>query len=319
MIIEYIESLLGEAKWNSAGTEAQFQCPFCQDYKRRLYINAEKLLCNCFNCGWKGNIAQFIKDYQGLSWSEAVDILQFYDSYRPLPKDLYDELFERVYMEGIELEKKPNPLPPEFHLLVDSDIKEAKRFWKYAFKRRLTPKQIKLHGVGYSTYYKLKNRLIIQVFDDSGRSIYWIARSIYPNVDPKTLNPPSKKGYFAKSDVLFNLNNASQYEAVVITEGIFDAITVGDVAVALFGKTMSIKQLALLLESGIKKAYVMLDPDAKQEAVQISLILSRHLKEVFICDLKKGDPNKVGRKACLEAIKSAEKFDKLTAVKYKLL
>lgn len=230
-------------------------------------------------------------------------------------------------MEDYEIEKQPVSLPSDFTLLKDASSPEAMKFLRYAKKRRMTDRQIEIHRVGYCPEGKiklpngkkiyLKNRLIIQVHDDNGRSIYWNARAIKDDIQPKSLNPISRRHEFSKSDVLFNLNNAKHFGAVVLTEGIFDAITVGDVGVCGFGKTLSIKQIIQLIKSGIKRVYVMLDPDARKDAVKISFELSKHF-EVYICDLKNGDPNEVGRKACLEAIKNAERFTKLTALRYKL-
>lgn len=319
MLIDHVAQVLGQdIKWNGSGTEAQFKCPFCNDYKRRLGINRTKLLVNCFNCGWGGNVVSFFKKLQNLSWSEALDIVNFYQEFKPLPNDLYEEIFDKLYVEDVELEKKRVKLPEGFKSILECDSVESIRCYNYAVKRGLTEKQMELHGLGYAPG-KTSERLIIQVRDDNQETLYWQARAISPRIKPKTLNPPGNINTLNKSDVLFNLNNAKSTGVVVLTEGVFDATTIGRFGVCMFGKKLSMKQLLLLVKAEIKRVYVMLDPDARLDAVKLASLLSKHIDSVYLCDLKGGDPNDVGPKGCLDAIKNAERFDKFTQIKYKLL
>lgn len=326
-----------EPKWNTAEVEAQWNCPFCvergetPDTRKRFRMNRIKLVGYCFNCGWKGNAVKFIRDFQKVSWSEAVDILNFYNDFQPLPQDVFEEVFDKIYLEDKELntEKVTIPLPKDFKLLYNTKSKLADVYWKYAKKRGLTDRQIELHGVGFcpegeillpnKKKYYLRNRLIIQVFDDDNKSIYWMGRALSNNVKPKTFNPAGTRNSINKSDVIFNLNNAKKIGSVVITEGVFDATTVGDAGVALFGKTISVKQLLLLIKADLEAVYIMLDPDAFKDALKMADLISKHIKNTFICRPKGGDPNEIGKKGCLEAIKNAERYDKLTALKYLLL
>src|SRR5690606_20821036 len=132
--------------------------------------------------------------------------------------------------------------------------------------------------------------------DDEDKPIYWMARAITNEVKPKAFNPVGGVNTINKSDVIFNLNNAKKSGVVVINEGVFDATTVGDYGVALFGKTLSVKQLVQLIKADLDAVYVMLDPDAIDDAIKMAMLLSKHIKNTFLCNLKGGDPNEVGRK-----------------------
>ena len=327
MFIDYLESVLGEAKWNTAYTEANWDCPFCTDSRTRFRMNKYSLKGHCFNCNWGGNAITFVRDFQKITWNEALDVVNFYQDFRPLPENVYDEVFDQIYLEDYEVEKRPIPLPKDFKLLHNTQSVMADKFYKYARKRRLTDKQIELHGVGFCPEGEIKlsedkttflrNRLIMQAFDDDNNAIYWNARAISKKLKPKSINPTSGVNTINKSDVVFNLNNAKKHGVVVVTEGIFDAATVGDFGVDLFGKTLAVKQLMQLIRADLEAAYIMLDPDALEDAIKMGMLLSKHIP-TYLCNLKGGDPNEVGRKGCAQALRDAEKFDRFTALKYKL-
>lgn len=311
--------------------------PFCtergetEDTRYRFRFHREKLVGVCYNCGWGGNAVTFVRDLHKLSWSEAFDIVNFYTEFSPLPKDVFEEVFDRIFLEGkdVEGERKYIPLPSDFKLLADTSSVMAEPIRKYAKKRLLTDKQIALHGVGFcpegevtlpnKSIVRINNRLIIQTFNEQDKPIYWMGRALKEGVKPKTFNPVGGKHTINKTDVIFNLNNAKKTGVAVINEGVFDATTVGQSGVALFGKTMSVKQLLLLIKADLEAVYIMLDPDALSSALKIAELVSQHIPNTYFCALKGGDPNEVGKRGCLEAIKNAEKFDKLTALKYKLL
>ncbi len=311
--------------------------PFCvsrgetADTKKRFRFNKEKLVGVCYNCGWGGNAVTFVRDLNNLTWADALDIVNFYSEFKPLPADVFEEVFDRIYIEGKDTEVDRNyiPLPSDFKLLSNSNSLIAEPIRKYAKSRNLTEKQIEIHGMGFcptgeiilpnnkSTF--IDNRLITQVFDDNGKPVYWMGRSILKDAKPKTFNPVGGRNTINKTDVIFNLNNAKKTGFAVISEGVFDATTIGNSGTALFGKTLSVKQLLLLIRADLEAVYVMLDPDAKKNALVIADLLSKHLNKVFLCDLRGGDPNEVGKRACFEALKTAEKYDQFTALKYRLL
>lgn len=335
--ISYIESHLGEGKPSSSGVEFHWDCPFCtsrgetQDTRQRFRFNSNKLLGVCYNCGWGGNAVTFVKDYQKVNYAEAFDIVNFYIDFKPLPKDIFDEVFDKLYLEGQDIDSNKSyiELPEDFKLVTNTKSVLAEKYIKYARQRGLSERQMHLHGVGFCPEGEIKlqngksvyleNRLIIQTYNDNNKPIYWMGRAINNNLKPKTFNPVGGVNTINKSDVIFNLNNAKKTGVAVVTEGVFDATTVGDSGVALYGKTMSAKQLLLLLKADLDAVYIMLDPDAINDALKIAEMLSKHISNTYICSLKGGDPNEVGKRGCLEAIKNAEKYDKLTALKFKLL
>lgn len=332
MFLDYMESVLGEARMSTSGVEANFDCPFCSDTRHRFRMNVYKLRGYCFNCQWKGNAVSFVRDFNHVNSTEAFDIVNFYQDFKPLPQDVYEEVFDELFMSDIELEKRYIPLPSDFKLLHNTKSVQAKRFLKYAQKRHLTEEQIEVHGVGWCPDGEiviknskgeekrtfLRERLIVQAFGDNNKPVYWNARAINDKIKPKSFNPVGGFNTINKTDVLFNLNNAKKHGVAVLGEGVFDATAIGKYGICGFGKTLAMNQLIQLIKADLEALYIMYDPDALGDAIKTCGMTFKHIP-TYLCTLDGGDPDEVGKKGIAKALKTAEKFDNFTALKYKLL
>lgn len=82
---------------------------------------------------------------------------------------------------------------------------------------------------------------------------------------------------------------------IIITEGVFDAITVNFNSVPLLGKTINnaLLQKLIYYDSDI---YLSLDNDAKQTQQDLLVKLASHgLNNIHFIELNKKDPNQMGR------------------------
>lgn len=105
---------------------------------------------------------------------------------------------------------------------------------------------------------------------------------------------------FSKSSVLYNLPLASRHTVVVVTEGLMDVAKVGLNAVAMFGKSMSVRQRSLLVSTcSHAKIVILLDSDANNVAknLRASLTVSSSSagshtlsNGVYCVQLPDGDP-----------------------------
>ena len=135
-------------------------------------------------------------------------------------------------------------------------------------------------------------RLILPVFE-KGRLVYYTGRTLIGQ-GKKYYNPTNVvKG---KSEFLFNLDVAEKYKNVVVDEGFFDSVRVGDNSVALLGNSISDVQLEKLLLAGFEKICVCLDAEARKEGIQLALKLQQHF-ETWIVFLPKNDPDVALREA----------------------
>ena len=50
-------------------------CPFHDDHSPSMSISKDKQIYRCFVCGASGNVISFVRDYEKVSFQEALEIL----------------------------------------------------------------------------------------------------------------------------------------------------------------------------------------------------------------------------------------------------
>ena len=115
-----------------------------------------------------------------------------------------------------------------------------------------------------------------------------MARDMFPNSKFKYKNPPISKDTVG-FELFINWN-----EPIVLVEGIFDAIAVRNNAIPLFGKFPSKTLVKRLAEKKVKKVYVALDEDAKQDAIKLSKFLMDYGIDTYLLDMRGKDPSELG-------------------------
>ena len=113
--------------------------------------------------------------------------------------------------------------------------------------------------MGYCTEGRYGGRIIVPSFNNSGDLNYFIARS-YVGHRMKYLNPPVSK------NVVFNELYVDWDEPVVIVEGVFDAITVGQNGIPILGS--SLREESKLFQALVLNdtpVYLALDEDAEKK------------------------------------------------------
>jgi DNA primase len=114
-----------------------------------------------------------------------------------------------------------------------------------------------------------------------------------------------------KSEVLYNIDIAKQYDTIIVTEGAFDAINVGPNAVAILGSMISQNQISKLLKTKAKKIIMMLDPDAIDKAL-MSCKKLEGLIPVYLSVVEAKDPGEASRAQIDEAIADAMQYNSFT-------
>jgi hypothetical protein len=115
-----------------------------------------------------------------------------------------------------------------------------------------------------------------------------MARDMFPNSKFKYKNPPISKDTVG-FELFINWN-----EPIVLCEGIFDAIAIRNNAIPLFGKFPSKTLVKRLVEKRVKKVYVALDEDAKQDAVKLSKFLMDYGISTYLLEMNGKDPSELG-------------------------
>ena len=257
--------------------EHAFHCPFCNHHKKKLQINTETQKWHCWVCnkgGYKigillrkinapkniiSEVLKILGDYQGVS-KEKEEITKYDVSlpqcYQPLWKPSEDPLYKNAihYLKG----------------------------------RGIGPIDIVRYSIGFCSSNGYSNRIIIPSYDSEGKLNYFMARDMFPNSKFKYKNPP-----MSKDTVGFEMF-INWKEPIVLVEGIFDAIAIRNNAIPLFGKFPSKTLVMRLAEKQVKKVYVALDEDAKQDAIKLSKFLMDYGIKTYLLDMKDKDPSELG-------------------------
>ena len=316
------------------GKEKRYDCPFCDDTKHRFYVKVSSDntdgLWFCQKCKESGNPVSFVMKYNGVGYREARDILEMYvdeDMFQQNYRELGLTDSEIMYLMLIQTEEDdeeeedktlvPPQLPVGTKLIMQNlDNPEVAPFVDYLVNtRNLPPEVICKHNIGYITKgyavtesgkrATLDNHVVFFTYDNNGEYIYWNTRSILPDPYIKSFNGVARDGERSKRNVVFNLNIARKYDKMVIVEGVIDALTIGDNAVATFGSHVTDNQIGIILDN-IKpetQIYVMLDRDAPKESLKTAdRLYAKHKNTFIVISPTDEDANDIGTERAWEVI-----------------
>jgi hypothetical protein len=268
-------------------TSQQFRvnCPFCGDTRGRLFIS---YLVGA-DLRHRG---QFVRTHRLLYCQN--ENCRTYDLYKQIKEGL-KEPPTIIVPKTVEKARVDIKLPaPNFPI---NSPKAHQGPAKYMESRGFDLEELSVK-YGVRTCAKISDvehlgQMILFPYYDGDKLTFWQARMCY---DPDNKRMP--KYYFPpgahKSEVVYNRYNALTEQMVVITEGVLDAIRVGDSGVAIFGKHPSVAQTRIMSRAFRRKMGVlMLDADADKEATKWYEKYKGDAlfeKGLFICRLEKGDP-----------------------------
>ena len=258
-------------------TDLRVDCPFCgDDYKQHLHISINKQAVHCFRCGHSSSWIGLVMDVTGLPYHLALGELYVTPRIRG---DIKDEVITRLTRWGQDdAYLKQFTLPRDFKLLQHARNKVAGAARKYLMGRGFGSWHWKRYRLGAALTQGL--RVVIPIERD-----YWQARAVYDWITPKYINPKAEA-----RDVIFNSSALELYDTVVICEGAFSAMAVGENAVALIGKEPTRNKIERLMATDVEKYIIALEPDAYGTMRKLADALDRSDKQLEIWAYDVGDP-----------------------------
>lgn len=271
--IEILVEVLGQ--YSVTNEEFLFHCPKCKHHKKKLSVNLRKNVFKCWVCDLTGSsLSRLIKSYG--SFKNRNDWSVCDQSFSLSETSLENTLFQK----NENNEEKLISLPKEFVTLTGKTNHLANAAIRYLKnERNITKEDILKWKIGYCGSGDYAGRIVIPSFNKNGYVNYFIART-YKNDWIKYKNPPIEK-----SNMIFNHLYVDWSEDLVLTEGVFDAIVVGN-AVPLLGSTMM--EYSTLFQEIAKHdttIYLALDPDAEKKARALIKDMLRYGIEVFKVDI----------------------------------
>jgi hypothetical protein len=282
------------------GTDAVYFCPMCKHYKRKLEVSLVSGKYNCWVC-----------NFRGLSYRSLFKKLQ-------APSEAYAALgeFETYKFSYSVSEDEPNivpKLPDEFKpMSIPTNDKTFKNAIKYLIDRNITKYDILRYNIGYCNTGLYSNRVIIPSYDANGNLNFFSARDITGYSYAKY-----RLSEFSKNIIGFELFINFE-EPITLVEGQFDAIAVRKNCIPLFGKKLSKKLKARILESDVPRINVVLDNDAKSDAIDICKFLVKNEIPTYMVQLKEKDPSVLGFAETWKYINETPEMNFQTLLKTKL-
>jgi len=257
--------------------ESAFHCPFCNHHKKKLQVNIETQKWHCWVCNTGGHKIGILLRKINAPKNIISEVLRILGDYKGIKHEK-----EEVTKYDVSL---PQCYQPLWKKSEDPLYKNAIHYLK---RRGISGIDILRYSIGFCTSNGYSNRIIIPSYDADGKLNYFLARDMFPNSKLKYKNPPMSKDTVC-FEMFINWN-----EPIVLCEGVFDAIAIRNNVIPLLGKFPSKTLVKRLVEKKVKKIYVALDEDARQDAVKLSKFLMDYGIETYLLNLKDKDPSELG-------------------------
>jgi hypothetical protein len=298
-------------------------CPRCAG-REHLYVNVDKRCGHCFRCGWSPGLVELLAELEGRSSAEIASRLQ---APRFAERPALEALRARNVQAGVPggrgNSKQCIDWPREYISLAithDPSVESVLvPLRAYVAHRGIPHAAVVRHRIGCALIGRYANRLILPILTQ-GRLVALQARDIVGASPAKYIGPAGAR----LGDHLFNVDRARQFDQIVLCEGIISAIHTGEDAVASFGKALTARQLALLVDTG--KPVVVLYDAAKDggaaaadaEAWSAAEAIHRAGLLAFVGCLPRGDPADNSIEVVRSAIAGAESYDPLRRLRGRL-
>ncbi|HEY5977467.1 MAG TPA: DNA primase [Solirubrobacterales bacterium] len=281
-------------------------CPFHEERTPSFSVDAQEKLYHCFGCGVGGDTIKFVEEKEGLSFSDAVELLA--DRYGvDLEREKEDPRAEARRQQRRRLEELLDRTA-SFYAKFLWEAEEAGKARDYMAERGLGEQVLKDFGVGYAPsawdqvllrgqragfkvdemrevglvqrgrgggeYDRFRSRIMFPIRDRRGRTLGYGGRAMRSDQGAKYVNT-AETDFFHKSKMLYGIDRAKAAIAkagrAVVVEGYTDVLALHQAgieeAVGVMGTAITDDQVAAL--SGMVEEVVLaLDADsAGQEAM----------------------------------------------------
>ena len=287
-----VVTILNKALKQSAkirkGTDAVYYCPVCKHYKRKLEINTVTGKYHCWVCGLSGTSLKTLFKKLGLSGEYLGQIYKNTETYRKLPQNDINAILE-IFSEKKNLPVESLILPKEYRSFYDDELTLIGRHaLRYLKSRNITKYDVLRYNIGYCEGGQYNGRILIPSYDAAGQLNFYSTRSIFEESKMKYVNS------FGSKDIIGFEMFVDYNQPVTLVEGAFDAISIRNNAIPLFGKTLSNKLKSALISNRVNHVNIVLDNDALKDSLRISEFLLKNGIETKLVKLDGKDPSEIG-------------------------
>ena len=291
-------------------------CPFHPEKTPSFVVSPEKQIFKCFGCGVGGNAITFVQQYENLSFYEALKRVAEIAGVE-LPREALSEDDSSLEIEEAGL-KAARYFHSRFERVEDYlsergiDRRTAEKFLLgYApngYLKELKLKEEVLVQLGLKSSKGrefFRERLMIPIFNHSGKVVAFAGRALKEGQEPKYINSP-ESALFKKNSTLYGFYQSKEYilreRKAFIVEGYFDVISLYRLgiygAVAPMGTSLTENHVRFL-KRYTKSPVLVFDGDSagQKATVRSAGILFKFGCEPLVVQLPDGeDPDSLARK-----------------------
>jgi DNA primase len=304
-----LNKVLKQEGKQTSESEVTYVCPFHKAinnvHRKKFGIDLDTAEYNCFACGESGK--SFKSLFKKLKASPA------------LYKELYGiigEHFKPNYGK-VKKEQELLKLPDEFlSIAVPSNSICYRHAVQYLKNRNITRDDVLRYNIGYCEDGKYRNRIVVPSYDKDGNLNFFTARDFFNSSYLKYLTPDWSKDFIG-FELFINWN-----EPITLVESPFNAITIRNNSIPLFGKIISTSLIESILENDVKRVNLCLDRDARKDSIKIYQKLKSIIGndiQIFFIELTQKDPNEIGFLKMCELIKNSTEIDFSFLMKEKMI
>jgi DNA primase len=172
--------------------------------------------------------------------------------------------------------------------------KLEQRHKDYLLKRNFDPdlleRKYKIRGTNHIDGL-WKFRIIIPIYFKN-QLVSFTSRAIYEDMEPRYLTLAKNKERICHKNILYNYDNCVKKHgknSIILVEGLFDVMNLGDNTVCTFGTSVTSYQLQLLSE--FDSIFIIFDPEeqAQKKALKLArnlAVLNKQVENLYIKDIE---------------------------------
>lgn len=303
-VVAFMEDNGYSVKFCSSGrTKYLTTCPWCGK-ENHFGFDPGLGVYGCFKCKVGGTIFKLIKKVYGKSFYETLELLKDNVSTKHLGLYGIESLMEEIkpYKQIEDKIHRPIQMPDSYVQLRNNRIP----YLDVGRKFPIPQDQVQYYRMGCCSYGMYKDRLIVCDINDQNQPYYWVARDITGRQYPKILNPIGTE--IGSGDCLFNFFLAKNYSCGIICEGVFDALYVGNNAMATYSVGLKGEQLYWLTAADFESIIILYDADVEDEVLSKTASKIATLIPTYICKLPDGDPDEYPKDQLMSMLKQAKLY-----------
>lgn len=300
-----------------AGSNFSGLSPFQHEKTPSFMVSPQKQIFKDFSSGIGWNVITFVMEYEKVDYMDAIKIIAD-EQKLDISEFMSHPDKSKEYADDREKLKRMHKLAQEF--FVDN-LKKSEKATEYLHtKRKLTDNIISDFWIGYapdssysliqylrekwfneqdlvqaslakrwqSDYFSFfRNRITFPIFDTRNNIVWFSARVINPEDQPKYLNS-SEQAIFEKSKILYWLNfaksNVQAFDMIVLVEWQMDVIWLARLGMSIWVATCGTavtEQHFKLLKRYTENVYILFDNDDAGKNATVRALKIAYRENIF--------------------------------------